>query len=196
MIRYFAANVMRAGHRQAVAGRVLALAMMLVPGLTPAPGAAQPRVLELDAAQLTRQVEPGYPQRRCLGVLACVTLSEPRVRLDGASGRVLVAVRASPVVAGSALPEGTVEIGGKPRWSSADAALFAHEPAITALEFPGLDVATRRLVASLAEPMMSQALDATPVWRPDTTDPEQALAAVLLQEVTVVGDRLRVVFGR
>ncbi len=159
------------------------------------PAAAERRAYVVGAADLTREAAARFPQRRCLLNLACVTLADPLVRLRNGDPRLFLSARASPDMGAQPLGEGTIELAGKPRYDPARGAFFMDAPEILRVEFPGLPQAYVASAVELTRGLLIDYLRQMPVWVLDEKDSQQALAKLVLREVTVRDGKLRVVVG-
>ena len=169
---------------------VAALLLLVVP-----PADAEQRTYSVSAAQLTREAALRFPQRRCLLGLACVTLSDPQVRLRNGDPRLFITTLASPDVGAQPLGEGTIEVAGKPRYDASLGAFFIDEPEILRLDFPGLSPPYVAAATELSRGLLVDYLRQTPVWVLDEGDAQQALARLVLRKVEVRDGALRLVVG-
>ena len=175
---------------------LLALAVFAGLGLLAANDArAERRIIALTPGQLTAQLATRFPQRRCLLALACVTLTDPAVRLVNGDPRVFVKARASPDIGAQALGGGVVEVAGKPRYEPASGAFFIDNPQILRMEFPDLPQAYVAPATELSRELLVDYLRRTPVWVLDERDAQQALAKLVLREVEVRDGALRLAIG-
>ena len=156
---------------------------------------AQRRTISLTARQLTEQAALRFPQRRCLLSLACLTLSDPVVRLKEGDPRIFLAARAVPEVGAQVLAAGSLEVAGKPRYDPARGAFFFDSPEILRLEYPDLSPAYLAQATELTRGLLVDYLRQTPVWVLDEHDSQQALAKLVLRQVEVRGGMLRLVIG-
>ncbi len=160
-----------------------------------APAQAERRAYVLTAAQLTAELAARFPQRRCVLAVACATLSDPSVRLVNGDPRIFVSVRASPEIGEQALGEGTIEVAGKPRYQPSSGAFFVDEPSVLRADFPGVPKSAVEQAALLSHDFLADYLKRTPVWVLDESDGQQAMAKLLLREVSVKDGRLLLVIG-
>ena len=156
---------------------------------------AERRIISLTPKQLTAQLAARFPQRRCLLALACVTLTEPVVRLDNGDPRLFVTSRASPEIGAQGLGDGIIEVAGKPRYDAASGSFFIDKPEILRLEFPDLPQAYLAPATDLSRELLVDYLRQTPVWVLDEHDAQQALAKLVLRGVEVRGGALRLTIG-
>ncbi len=159
------------------------------------PAQADRRAYVVTADQLTAELAARFPQRRCLLAVACATLADPTVRLVNGDPRIFVSVRASPEIGEQSLGEGTIEVAGKPRYEPASGAFFVDEPAVLRADFPGVAKSAVDQAALLSREFLADYLKRTPVWVLDERDGQQAMAKLLLREVSVRDGRLLLVIG-
>lgn len=172
-------------------GGSLALGLLVMPSTA----AAQQRIISLDAEVLTRELARRFPQRRCIAGIACVTLSQPKVRMRSDSPRLYVEAVGEPNLGAQSLPEGVIELGAKPRFDAASGNFYLDAPVLTRFSFPGVAQESVATVAGLLQPLVADMLGGTPVWALDENDPQQALARLLLRDVLVREGRLQLVLG-
>ncbi len=156
---------------------------------------AQRRTISLTARQLTQQAVARFPQRRCLLALACVTLSDPVVRLKDGDPRIFLAARITPEMGAQVLAGGSLEVAGKPRYDPARGAFFFDAPEILRLDYPDLSPAYLAQATDLTRSLLVDYLRQTPVWVLDEQDSQQALAKLVLRQVEVRGGALRFTIG-
>lgn len=156
---------------------------------------AQQRIIEVSASELTRQLAPRFPQRRCLAGIACVTLSEPIVSIAQDSPRLFVEIVTRPNLGEQRLPDGIIGLGARPRFDPANGRFYLDSPSLTRFDFPGVARESVATVSTLLQPLVSDMLASTPVWELDDSDPQQALARLLLREVRVRDGVLQLVLG-
>lgn len=159
------------------------------------PAQAQRRTVVLTAQQLTGQLAARFPQRRCLLTLACMTLTDPVVRLVDGDTRLFVTARISPDVGAQPLGVGVIEVAGKLRYAAAAGAFFIDDPEVLRLAFPDLPQAYAAPATELSQGMLVDYLKRTPIWVLDEHDAQQALAKLVLRGVAVRDGRMEIVIG-
>lgn len=164
--------------------------------LSASAGWAAPRIIEMTPEQLTHEARLQFPQRRCAGGIACLTLSEPRVQIQQGQARLFMSARAEPALGGQQFESGLIEVGAMPEYRSEEGAFFLKDSAVTRFEFPGLAPEAAATIASLIKPLITETLATTPLWALDETDPQQAMLRIVLQKVEVIDGRLRLTIGR
>jgi hypothetical protein len=179
----------------ALAGIAALLAALAFGLLPPAPAAAQQRTFTLTAAALTREAALRFPQKRCLLGFACMTLSDPRIRLKNDDPRIFLEAQAIPDFGTRPLGEGVIEVAGMPRYDPALGAFFVDAPEILRLDFADLPPAYAAPAVDLARSLLVDYLRQTPVWVLDEKDSQQALTKLVLRKVEVRAGRLHLVVG-
>lgn len=156
---------------------------------------AEVRRYEVTADEMTQQAAGHFPIQRCALLLACVTLSEPKVRLLDGDARIHLTTTVKPEVGGQQLDSGEVDLAGKPRYEPARGAFFLDDARITAARFPGLGPQQARTVSELASGLLAESLRRQPIHELDDRDARQALARLVLREVRVRDGKLQLVVG-
>src|SRR5690606_10501585 len=133
-------------------------------------------IVALSPSQLQSGLKEHFPLRHCLLGLACLTLSEPRVRLIDGDPRVYLSVVMVPELSSGPMREGTVEAHGEPRYAPAEGAFYVDRPDLTRLDFPELPESQRAFIVELSRVLLAQMLARIPVWRLDENDARQAFA--------------------
>lgn len=169
-------------------------AVALMAALT-IPAAAEVRSYEISADEMTRQAAGHFPIQRCALMLACVTLSDPRVRLINGDERIHVTTTVRPEVGGQRLDSGEVDLAGTPRYAPDRGAFFLEGAKVTESRFPGLSQQQARTVSELASGLLAESLRKEPIYQLDDADARQALARLVLREVRVRHGRLQLVVG-
>jgi len=170
--------------------------LSVLTALVIAPAVAAPRIVEMTPDQLTDQAKHQFPQRRCAGGYACVTLTEPTIRIFAGEPRLMLRANATPALGGQPLDAGLIEVAAKPEYRAAEGAFFLKDPILTRFEFPGLPVGAAATIAGVLRPIIADAMSTTPVWALDESDPQQAMLRIVLQKVEVIDGKLRVTIGQ
>lgn len=174
--------------RRLIASLVLPAALTIVH--------AAPRIMEYTAERLTTEALTQFPQQRCAGGFACITLSDPQVRMKANDPRLFLKVRAIPQLGVQPFAAGVIEVAARPKYQPDDGAFYLEVPQFTRFEFPGLDAGAADTIAMSLRPAITEVLANTPVWALDESDPQQAMLRIVLQEVAVVDGKLRLTIGR
>ncbi len=153
------------------------------------------RMVTVAPDEMTRHVADRFPRRHCLMAVACVTLSDPVIELFAGDPRVHLRTVARPELVGQPLEPGSLAVAGRLRYRAAEGALYLDDAQVTAARFPDLPAAQQRPVAELASGLLAEALRTTPIHRLDEADGRQALAKLVLRDVTVRDGKLQIVIG-
>ena len=172
---------------------VFALALAATTAVTDA--RAELRSYEITADEMTRQAAEHFPIQRCALMLACVTLSDPKVKLLDGDSRIHVTTTVRPEVGGQPLDSGEVDLAGTPRYVPEQGAFFLDDARVTEARFPGLKPQQARTVSDLASGMLAESLRREPIYELDDKDARQALARLVLREVRVRDGKLQLVTG-
>ena len=156
---------------------------------------AEVRRYEVSADEMTRQAADHFPIRRCLLEVACVTLSEPKVRLLDGDPRIHLTTTVRPELGGERLDSGEVDLAGTPYYAPERGAFFLKGARITESRFPGLKPQQARTVSELASSLLAGALRTEPIYQLDEGDARQALARLVLRDIRVSKGRLLLVVG-
>ncbi len=171
------------------------LALSILPAVAPGSARAEVRRYEVGADEMTRQAADHFPVRRCLLEVACVTLSEPKVRLLDGDPRIHLTTTVRPELGGERLDSGEVDLAGTPYYAPDRGAFFLKGARITESRFPGLNPQQARTVSELASSLLAGALRKEPIYKLDEGDARQALARLVLRDVRVSKGRLLLVVG-
>lgn len=170
---------------------VLSILLAVAPGVA----RAEVRRYEVSADEMTRQAADHFPIRRCLLEVACVTLSEPKVRLLDGDPRIHLTTTVRPELGGERLDSGEVDLAGTPYYAPERGAFFLKGARITESRFPGLKPQQARTVSELASSLLAGALRTEPIYQLDEGDARQALARLVLRDIRVSKGRLLLVVG-
>lgn len=147
---------------------------------------AESRELRLTAAQLTRQLQPSFPQKRCLLGLACLNLRNPVITLRKDDQRLFVAADVGFDLNAQEAGKGKALIAGLPRYDSNKGAFFLDRPQVESLDVAGLGRAELGMARQLLNGMLAEDILADqPIWTLDESDPQQAMAKLTLRKVEV-----------
>lgn len=179
------------------AALVLTCTSLLVACAT-TPAEAARRELRFTGAQITRQLAPSFPLRRCVfGNLGCAELKNPRVQMKRDDQRLYMDmdVRFEPLP-GQGLTRGSVQFAGIPAYDPREGAFYLRSPELLDLSVDGIGAAESRQIASLVSGMLAeQFFSDQPLWTLDESDPRQAMARLTLRGLSVRNGVLVVVMG-
>ena len=164
----------------------------------PSPAQAERRELHFTGPQITRQLAPSFPLRRCLfGELACVRLTRPVVRMQANDPRIFVSVDVGfQPVPGQASQSGSARVAGQPAYDPQAGAFYLKRPQLLDFSMEGVPPDQARMVANVISGMLAdEFFSEQPLWVLDESDPRQAMARLSLRSVTVQQGALVVTLG-
>lgn len=162
------------------------------------PVQAERRVLRFTGPQITRQLTPSFPLRRCLfGELACVRLTRPVVRMQANDPRIFVSVDADfQPVPGQASQGGSARVAGLPAYDPQAGAFYLKRPQLLDFSMEGVPPDQARMVANVISGMLAdEFFSDQPLWVLDESDPRQAMARLSLRSMAVQQGELVVTLG-
>lgn len=179
------------------AALVLTCTSLLVACAT-TPAEAARRELRFSGAQITRQLAPSFPLRRCVfGNLGCAELKNPRVQMKRDDQRLFMDldVRFEPLP-GQGITHGRVQFAGIPAYDPREGAFYLRRPELLDLSVDGIGAAEARQISGLISGMLAdQFFSDQPLWTLDESDPRQAMARLTLRGLSVRNGVLVVVMG-
>ena len=182
------------------APRLAALVVCVAIGVlsVPSPAQAERRELRFTGPQITRQLAPSFPLRRCLfGELACVRLTRPVVRMQANDPRIFVSVDVGfQPVPGQASQSGSARVAGQPAYDPQAGAFYLKRPQLLEFSMEGVPPDQARMVANVISGMLAdEFFSEQPLWVLDESDPRQAMARLSLRSVAVQQGALVVTLG-
>ena len=164
----------------------------------PSPAQAERRELRFTGPQITRQLAPSFPLRRCLfGELACVRLTQPVVRMQANDPRIFVSVDVGfQPVPGQATQSGSARVAGQPAYDPQAGAFYLKRPQLLDFSMEGVPPDQARMVSNVISGMLAdEFFSEQPLWVLDESDPRQAMARLSLRSVAVQQGALVVTLG-
>jgi hypothetical protein len=159
---------------------------------------SRPLVITLNEAQVQQRLEPAFPVRREVLLVAEVVLSRPQVTLTLGSDRVGFATDCAVHLLGRTAIRGQAYLSGGLRLDPARGDLFLQEARVERLEVPGLPSPYDTAVTAAASEAAGEYLGRQPIYHlPHTT----LLSVPLLGELRIWGvsvedGRLKVILRR
>ncbi len=152
-------------------------------------------VIELDQPSLQSWLEGRFPvERSALGLV--VKLTDPQVTLSEGSDRLRFGTRAAVSIVGYGSElRGTVVVSARLRYDASQGALYADDATVDSLAIDGLSGAYAGPTTGAAAWAVRQSLAARPVYVLTPRGLGRSLARLLLTDVRVVDERLRVTLG-
>ena len=150
--------------------------------------------LDIEQAELQARIAPRFPTHHCKLLIACLDLSNPVVVLTEGDDRIGLTADAK-VTLGTRERIGRVGLSARPRYVPAEGQLFLEDLQVTTLELSGLPAEYAEVVKLYAPQLAKDALQRHAVYTLDTSTAKGMLARLAVQDVKVVGGKLRVSFA-
>lgn len=162
------------------------------------PAQAARRELRFTGPQITRQLAPSFPLKRCVfGNLGCVRLQNPVVRMQPNDQRLFLDLKVQfQPLPGQGTTSGTAQVAGIPAYDPRQGAFYLRAPELLDLSVAGLGMAEARQIASLVSGMLAdEFFSEQPLWTLDESDPRQSMARLTLRSLAVRNGTLIVTLG-
>lgn len=172
------------------------LSLLVACATTPAQAAR--RELRFTGPQITRQLAPSFPLKRCVfGNLGCVRLQNPVVRMQPNDQRLFLDLKVQfQPLPGQGTTSGTAQVAGIPAYDPRQGAFYLRSPELLDLSVAGLGIAEARQIASLVSGMLGdEFFSDQPLWTLDESDPRQSMARLTLRSLAVRNGTLIVTLG-
>lgn len=151
--------------------------------------------IEIDQAQLQQRLDARFPQKHCTMMVACVTLSNPLVRLTDGSPR--IGMSADVVVSlGHREMPGQVTFSGVLRYVRYEGDFFLDDVRVDNFSLTGFPPELVQVVKVRGPDALRRTLQGHPVYTLKGDGARSALAKLAVRDVQVVDGRLRVTFLR
>jgi hypothetical protein len=151
--------------------------------------------LDIDEAQLQARLAARFPQRNCALMLACLTLSDPKVTLAEGSDRIGLA--ADVVVSlGRRTASGKVAFSGVLRYVRYRGEFYLDDVRIDNFELLGFPPELVEVVKERGPSALRRALEGHPIYTIRADSPQAALAKLAVRDARVVDGKVRVTFLR
>jgi hypothetical protein len=149
--------------------------------------------IDIDQEQLQARLEARFPQKNCALMLACVTLSAPRVTLTEGSERIGLAADVLVSMGRRQMP-GKVAFSGVLRYVRYQGDFYLDDVQIDNFVLTGFPPELVEVVKARGPGAMRRALEGHPIYsiRGDTA--KESLAKLAVRDVQVVDGKVRVTF--
>ena len=151
--------------------------------------------LDIDRAQLQARIDARFPQKHCTLVVACLTLSAPRVILPEGSPRIGLTADVLVALGRREMP-GRVTFSGVLRYVRYQGDFYLDDLRIDDFALTGMSPELVEVVKTRGPAALRRAVEGHPIYsiRDDST--RSALARLAVRDVRVVHGRVRVTFLR
>jgi hypothetical protein len=151
--------------------------------------------IDIDQAQLQQRLDARFPQKNCMMMVACLTLSKPLVVLTDGSPRIGLSADVIVQLGHREMP-GKVAFSGVLRYVRYQGDFFLDDVQIDNFSLTGFPPDLVQVVKLRGPAALRRSLEGHPIYtlRGDTS--RSALARLAVRDVRVVGGKLRVTFLR
>jgi hypothetical protein len=151
--------------------------------------------IDIDQAQLQARLDARFPQRNCTMLIACLTLSDPRVTLTDGSSRIGLAADVLVTLGRREMP-GKVAFSGVLRYVRYQGDFYLDDVQVDNFELTGFPPDLVQVVKVRGPVAMRRALENHPIYTLKGDSTKTALAKLAVRDVQVVGGKVRVTFLR
>jgi len=148
--------------------------------------------IDIDQAQLQQRLDARFPQKNCALMVACVSLSDPVVKLSDGSPRIGLSADVLVSLGHREMP-GKVAFSGVLRYVRYEGDFFLEDVQIDNFELTGFPPEFVQVVQVRGPDALRRALQGHPVYSLKGS-PRAALARLAVRDVRVVNGKLRVWF--
>ena len=151
--------------------------------------------IDIDQAQLQARLDTVFPQKHCTMMVACVTLSQPVVRLTDGSPRIGLAADILVSLGHREMP-GQVTFSGVLRYVRYQGDFFLDDVQVDKFALTGVSPDMVQVVKQRGPDALRRALQGHPIYTLRGDSARQALATLAVRDVQVVDGKVRVTFLR
>ncbi len=149
--------------------------------------------LDIDQAELQARLDARFPQKSCAMLVACVTLSAPRVTLTEGSERIGLAADVQ-VSLGRRQSAGKVAFSGVLRYVRYRGEFYLDDVQIDNFTLTGLPPELVEVVKARGPAAVRRALEGHPLYTIPATTAKESLARLAVRDVRVINGKVRVTF--
>jgi hypothetical protein len=151
--------------------------------------------IDIEASEIQSRLAARLPLRNCALILACLEIANARVTLAEGSDR--IGIRADMLASfGTRQMPGVAALSGKPRYVPGNAQIFIDDLRIDELQMQGMSPEVAELVKSRGPALLRGVLQSTPIYTLRGNTLKDDFARFALQQVDVVGGKLRLTLRR
>jgi hypothetical protein len=151
--------------------------------------------LDIDQAELQARLEARFPQKNCAMMVACVTLSAPKVALAEDSERIGLAADVLVTLGRRQIP-GKVAFSGTLRYVQYQGDFYLDDVRIDELALSGFPPEYAEIVKSRGPGAMRRAVEGHPIYSIKGDTAKEKLIRFAVRDVRVTGGKVRVTFLR
>jgi len=151
--------------------------------------------IDIDQGQLQSRLDAVFPQKHCTMMVACVTLSQPVVRLTEGSPRIGLSADILVTLGHREMP-GQVTFTGVLRYVRYQGDFFLDDVQVDKFALTGVSPDMVQVVRQRGPDALRRALQGHPIYTLRGDSARQALAKLAVRDVQVVDGKVRVTFLR
>jgi hypothetical protein len=151
--------------------------------------------VDIDQAQLQARLDARFPQRNCTMMVACLTLSAPRVALAEGSSRIGLSADVLVTLGRREMP-GKVAFSGVLRYVRYQGDFYLDDVQVDNFALTGFPPELVQVVKVRGPAAMRRALEGHPIYTLKGNTAQSALAKLAVRDVQVVDGKVRVTFLR
>jgi hypothetical protein len=151
--------------------------------------------IEIDQAQLQQRLDARFPQKNCMMVVACVTVSSPVVKLTDGSPRIGLSADVLVALGHREMP-GRVAFSGVMRYVRYEGDFYLDDVQVDNFSLSGFPPEFVQVVQVRGPAALRRALEGHPIYTLKGDTARSALAKLAVRDVQVVGGKVRVTFLR
>jgi hypothetical protein len=151
--------------------------------------------IDIDQAQLQQRLDARFPQKNCMMIVACLTLSEPVVKLTDGSPRIGLSANVLVNLGRREMP-GRVAFSGVLRYVRYRGEFFLDDVQIDNFSLSGFPPDLVQVVKVRGPAALRRALEGHPLYTLQGDTARLALAKLAVRDVRVVDGKVRVTFLR
>ena len=151
--------------------------------------------IDIDQAQLQQRLDARFPQKQCALMVACITLSAPRVRLTEGSPRIGLSAEVLVSLGHREMP-GQVTFSGVLRYVRYQGDFYLDDVQVENFSLTGVSPDLVQVVRQRGPDALRRALQNHPIYSLKGDSARAALARLAVRDVHVVDGKVRVTFLR
>ena len=149
--------------------------------------------IDIDQAQLQARLDTFFPQKHCTMMVACITLSQPVVKLTEGSPRIGLSSDILVTLGHREMP-GQVTFSGVLRYVRYQGDFFLDDVQVDKFALTGVSPDMVQVVKQRGPDALRRALQGHPIYTLRGDSARQALAKLAVRDVQVVNGKVRVTF--
>jgi hypothetical protein len=151
--------------------------------------------IDIDQAQLQQRLDMRFPKKNCALMVACLTISDPRVQLTNGSPRIGLSADVLVALGHREMP-GKVAFSGVLRYVRYEGDFYLDDVQIDNFSLTGFPPEFVQVVQARGPGVLRRALEGHPIYTLKGDGARSALAELAVRDVQVIDGKVRVTFLR